>query len=345
MITVHEFAEVDQSAWDSYVARQAHASIYHLAGWRKIIEDCFCHKTRYLYATGDGGEVCGVMPLVHHDSLLFGSVLYSLPYFTYGGIVADTVEAEERLLTEAIRVARDVGAKHLEIRQEAPCHADLPAKTNKVSMRLALTKNAAELWERLPSKLRSQIRKPSKEGMTVAFGGDVQLDGFYDVFCRNMRNLGTPVYDKGFFRAIIQGFPSQAQICTVYSQHNRPVASGFLLGFKDRLEIPWASSLRAFSRSSPNMLLYWSVLEYACRNGYAEFDFGRSSKGEGTYRFKEQWGAQPSQLYWCYWLSRGTPLPELNPKNPKFKLAIAAWRRMPLSLTKAFGPLIARNLP
>ena len=124
-----------------------------------------------------------------------------------------------------------------------------------------------------------------------------------------------------------------------------PVASGFLIGFKKRLEIPWASSLKEYNKLSPNMLLYWSVLKFAIENGYKQFDFGRSSIESGTYRFKEQWGAKPIQLYWYYWLSNGGKLPELNPHNPKYQTAINIWKRLPLSVTKIIGPRIVKNLP
>lgn len=96
---------------------------------------------------------------------------------------------------------------------------------------------------------------------------------------------------------------------------------------------------------SPNMLLYWSVLKFSCETGYRFFDFGRSTLGEGTYQFKKQWGAQSIQLYWHYWLREYGKLPELNPKNPKYQLAIRVWKKLPVSVTRILGPHIAKNLP
>jgi len=171
-----------------------------------------------------------------------------------------------------------------------------------------------------------------------------ELDAFYEVFSTNMRDLGTPVYSKVFFKNILAGFAGMSWVCTVY-QGPTAVASGLLLGFKDMLEIPWASSLSAYNRFSPNMLLYWTVLQFACERGFKIFDFGRSTSGEGTYRFKEQWGARPVPLYWYYWLREGGPLPELNPKNQKFRAAIAAWKQLPVAVTRWIGPSIVRNLP
>ncbi len=160
-----------------------------------------------------------------------------------------------------------------------------------------------------------------------------------------MRDLGTPVYPKKFFNNILKEFPETTWICTIYTKDEQPVASGVLVGFKEMLEIPWASSLRNYNNYSPNMLLYWGVLKFACEKGYKVFDFGRSTPNEGTYKFKEQWGAKPLQLYWHYWLKNGGHLPELNPKNPKYQIAIKIWQTLPVGLTRLIGPAIVKNIP
>ena len=196
------------------------------------------------------------------------------------------------LIQEAIRIAKDLDVDHIEFRQENRLNNGFPVKTHKVSMRLSLPGSIDTVWKSFPSKLRSQIKRSQKEGMVVRTGRHEELDNFYKVFSLCMRNLGTPVYPKHFFRNILDHFPESTWICSVYLG-DMPVASGFLAGFKNRLEIPWASSDSRYNRFSPNMLLYWSCLTIACEKGFTEFDFGRSTVGEGTYKFKEQWGAVP----------------------------------------------------
>ena len=339
------FREEDRSRWDEYVGRSAVAACYHLAGWKDVIEKSFGHSAYYLLSESSDGETNGILPLIHLKSLLFGNFMISLPYLNYGGICADSDEIENRLFEEAISLADEKRAHHIEFRHTHHLRRALPSKTTKVSMRLGLLQGPGDLWDSFSSKLRNQIRRPSREGMYSRVGREEELDGFYTVFSRNMRDLGTPVYSKEFFRNILHQFPEMTRICTVYSGEGRPAASGFLVGFKDRLEIPWASSLRRYNRSSPNMLLYWSALKFGCENGYRVFDFGRSTPGENTYKFKEQWGAQPVQLYWHYWMRNGEELPELNPKNPKYRTAIAVWKRLPVGLTKLIGPSLVKNLP
>ena len=321
------------------------ATCYHLTGWKGVIEKSFGQSTWYLLSEDEEKRINGILPLVQLKSSFFGNYVVSLPYFNYGGVCADSIEIGRQLIEQAISRAQAANARHIELRHTHPTNNGLQVKTSKISMRLALTQSSDELWKSLPSKLRSQVQRPIKEGMYAKLGREEHLDDFYAIFAENMRDLGTPVYSKEFFRNILRIFPESSWICIVYSTTGQPVAAGFIVGFKDIMEIPWASSLRNYNRYSPNMLLYWSVLKLSCEKGFGSFDFGRSTPGEGTYRFKEQWGAEPVQLYWHYWLKNGQTLPELNPHNPKYRLAINIWKKLPISLTKLIGPVIVKNLP
>ncbi len=346
MITL--YTPSDQAAWDEFVLSHPEGVNYHLSGWRQVVETTFGHKTYYLLAK-EGHKIKGILPLVHMKSLLFGNFLASLPFFNYGGVLAQDEETKHLLLKQAISLAQELDAEHIELRHLTPALSpkekdSWQLKTHKVTLFLNLPDAPEILWKSFKSKLRSQIRRPQKEGMTAQIGHLDQLNNFYQVFSINMRDLGTPVYPKRFFANILMTFPDTARICTVFYQ-DIPVASGFIIGFKNTLEIPWASSLRKYNRYAPNMLLYWNILKYACEQGYKRFDFGRSTPNKGTYRFKKQWGAVPHQLYWYYWLRQGNELPALNPDNPKYKLAIKLWQRLPLFLTQLIGPKIVKNIP
>jgi serine/alanine adding enzyme len=334
----------DDNAWDNYVRSAPHASSYHLSAWRRIIQECFGHRTYYLMSENAAGHINGVLPVVRLKSRLFGDFMVSLPYVNYGGPCADDESVADELIAECVRIAARERIDHVELRADASTDFGLRMRSAKVSMRLSLPDSADALWKSFPSKLRSQIKRAQQEDMTVQIGREALLDSFYDVFAANMRDLGTPVYSKGFFGKILRELPDSSCICAVYLGQT-PVAAGFLVSFRDAIEIPWASSLRRYSRLSPNMLLYWSVLKHACESGHKLFDFGRSSPDSGPYRFKAQWGASPISLNWHYWVRDGNELPDLSPRNPKYQLAIRMWQRLPVTLTKLIGPPIVRNLP
>jgi len=345
VVSVTEVTTDDEGrAWDRYVLDHPLASGYHLMAWRRVVEKACGHRTYYLVAKDTHEEVGGVLPLVFLSSRVFGRFLVSMPFFNYGGVLTDSLESQGALLETARDLAKELTATSIELRHQTLLDLNWPYKQHKVSMRLDLPSEFETLWKEFPSKLRSHIRRAQKEQMTVRIDANDTLADFYKIFVRNMRDLGTPVYGRCFFEAIVQAFPKETRICVVYLK-GQPVAAGFLYGFRNTLEIPWASSDRRFNHLAPNMLLYSSVLEYACREGFQVFDFGRSTPASGTHRFKEQWGARPVPLYWYYWLGDGRPMPELSPENSKYNLAIKIWSRLPVALAKIIGPPIVRNIP
>jgi serine/alanine adding enzyme len=339
-------AAVDDSAaadWDAFVAGESTASVYHGYAWRRLVHTVFGHQTLY-FAAREGAQVVGVLPLVRLKSRLFGDFLVSVPYFNYGGVLARSAQVSDELLRHAVQAAQLMGVSHIELRHREAGQYELPMRTDKVSMLLELPATAGALQKALPSKLRSQIKRPLREGVTCTFGGEELLDSFYAVFAENMRDLGTPVYPRRFFSAILQTLGERARIALVHLKGS-PVAAALLITHRGTTEIPWASSLRRVNGIGVNMYLYWSVLEFAVQQGSAVFDFGRSTLDSGTFRFKKQWGAEPLQLHWHYWLKGGGELPRLNPSNPKYRLAVAAWQKLPLPVANWLGPHLVKHLP
>lgn len=334
----------DGAHWDAYVRSARGASAYHAYAWRELVQRIFNHETVYLAARDSTAAIVGVLPLVRLRSRLFGDFLVSMPYFNYGGAVAQSPEIARLLIDRSAERARVLGVDHVELRHATNVCPEWPQRTDKVAMLLKLPDSGEALHAQLPSKVRAQIKRPVREGAECASGAKELLDEFYVVFARNMRDLGTPVYPKRFFAAILETFPSQSRVFVVRLA-KAPVAAGLVIGHGDALEIPWASSLREANALSVNMLLYWKALEYACEQGYSKFDFGRCTPDSGTYRFKKQWGAQPVQLYWHYWMRDGGEPPLLNHSNPKYRLAVAAWQRLPLPIANFLGPHLVRNLP
>lgn len=333
-----------ENEWDRYVDNSPASAVYHLAAFRSFIESATGHRASYLEARRDG-LLCGVLPLVELKSRLFGHYFVSLPYFNHCGILADDDEARAALARAAAQQVKASGASHVEIRHIGTASGiDWKFKTTKDEMLLALPSTVEAMLTGFRSKLRSQIKRAGKEGMHTRVGGAELLEPFYSVFARNMRDLGTPVYAQAFFEEFFARFSDRLWI-VLCEAGGVPVAAGVLIGWRGTMEIPWASSLREHNHLAPNMLLYWTALQHAINCGYQTFDFGRSTRGAGTWKFKEQWGAKPTPLYWYYFMQDGIPLPELNPQNAKYRLAISVWRRLPLSITNRVGPYIVKNLP
>jgi len=333
--------------WNHYVSKNSAACIHHRAEWRNIHSQSYGHESLYLCARNSSQTIMGILPLIHMKSRLFGNKLVSMPFFQRGGAIADSPLIESELLQAASSYGSKLGVDFIEYRDDIP-RKDLPepsaVQTHKVNMVLPLPETQQDLWQGFTSKLRAQIRRAQREQAQVFIGGKEYLNDFYAVYSRNMRDLGSPVQSKRFIKNILLNFPDNSWLIIIKLQQ-RAVAAGFLLGSGDTMEIPLASTVRDVNHLSMNMFLYWEVLQFAIKQNYAQFDFGRSSKNAGTYRFKQQWGAKPKQLYWHYWLGNSAAPPSLNPSNPKYALIIKLWKRLPVVLANLLGPLIVRNLP
>jgi serine/alanine adding enzyme len=331
-----------QPQWINYVKHHANATIYHSLAIKEVIEQTFNHKTLYLMAVDKTDEVRGVLPLTQLKSRLFGDLYCAVPFFNYGGVLADNDSIEMQLINHAWSMANEHGSHHIEYRQTHKI-ANLPCRDDKVSMILKLPKDKESLWQNLGSKLRAQINKAATNPHQIKIEKHELVDDFYQVFAHRMRDLGTPVYSKQLFINMLKQNAS-ARIVVVYVE-NQPVSVGFILGWRNTLEIPWASSIKDTNYQDNNMLLYWHILQFAIKEKYECFDFGRSSKDASTYKFKKQWGAKEHPLYWHYSLNERDEIPSITTHNPKYQLAITIWRLLPIWLTKIIGPHIVKYIP
>jgi FemAB-related protein (PEP-CTERM system-associated) len=344
MAHVNVRLDVSAERWDAYVNSRPDATGYHLSGWANVFRKAFGHDTRYLAAEA-GGNVVGVLPLVIFKTPFLRRFSVSLPFINYGGIVADTPEIERALVEAAIAETRALRGEYLELRHTKKRFPSFPSKQHKVGMILPLQESEEKQWSALDRKIRNQVRKAEKSRLRASEGGLDLIDAFYDVFSHNMRDLGTPAYGKPWFEEILKHFPEQTRIFCVWLD-DQPIAASYVFWHRDTMEVPSASALRSFNPLCPNMLLYWEMLKFAIGRGMRHFDFGRSTPGAGTYEFKRQWGAQPHELTWEYWMAAGDEeLPDFSPQNPRVQWAIEVWRHLPVPVTRAVGPLVVRNIP
>jgi serine/alanine adding enzyme len=333
----------DEPEWDAFVRAHPGASGYHLWRWRRVFESVFGHQAEYLIARRDN-EIAGVLPLILFRSVLFGRFAVSMPFVNYGGVVANDAATARALLSRARSVAEGHRAAHVELRHQSRQFDDLPCKQHKVAMTLSLRPSVEEAWEGLDRKVRNQVRKAEKSGLSVECGGADLVAPFYRVFAENMRDLGTPVYPRRLFEEVLGQFGDLSRVFLVRHK-NVPVAGGLAYRHGDVVEVPWASSIAAYLTMCPNNLLYWRIIEWAIGKGLRVLDFGRSTPEEGTYHFKRQWGAAPQPLFWEYALLKAGTVPDQSPKNPRFASAIRMWKHVPLAVANVVGPRIVRSIP
>jgi FemAB-related protein (PEP-CTERM system-associated) len=329
-------------AWDEYLARCAGTTLFHDARWGKVMENVYGNRAYFLTARR-GDRVVGVLQIVAQKSLLFGSHLCSLPYLDAAGILADGDDARAALMSEAGKLMGRLKSSWVELRQSSEMDGAVPSRTDKVTLVLPLPGTSEELWKALSPKVRNQVRKAERAGLAASSSGGELLKEFYGIYVRNMRDLGSPAHSLRFFRLLEETFGAAVRLFVVRSGETC-LAASFTFVDGRTVRVPWAGSDWRAKDTCANMLLYWSMLSRACDAGAGTFDFGRSTRDSGTYRFKTQWGAEEKPLYWYYVLPEGGEIPDLRPDSPKYRLMVACWQRLPLGLTRLLGPRLIRKL-
>ena len=330
----------DREDWDRFVRTTPGATFFHLSGWKAVLEDCFGFRPQYLMARR-GGEVAGVLPLFELGTLFLGRYLLSVPFAVEGGVCAADTEARRVLEETAVALGEQRRVRYLELRDGVEHTAFRMREGLYFRFRRELRETADEDLAAIRRKQRRMIRVGQSSGLTARVGDD-QLDVFYDLYARSVRNLGTPVFPRRYFELLLRRFGAECDILTVW--HGDTAAAAVLSFYFNGTVLPYyAGSRRELFRYAVNDFMYWELMQHARRRGMRAFDFGRSKKGTGAYDFKCHWGFAPEPLRYRVHLPRGGPLPDRSAGDGNLELLRRAWRRLPLGVTKAMGPFFIRH--
>ena len=339
-LTIEPLRADDAARWDAYVFAHPQATFFHRAGWQRVIAEAFGHATHYLQAVRDG-ELVGVLPLVEINSRLFGHSLASLPFCAYAGILADDAAAEQALDSAAQALAVRLGVGAYECRNQTPKHADWPTKDLYVTFKKAIDPEVEANLNAIPRKQRAMVRKGIKAGLVGEIDADTRR--FFAAYSASVHRLGTPVFSRRYFERLKAEFGDDCEVLTI-TLDGQLIASVLSFYFRDEVLPYYGGGVAAARAVAGNDFMYWELMRRACERGLKVFDFGRSKRGTGSFDFKKNWGFEPTPLAYEYFLVNDTAVPDINPLNPKYRLFIRAWQKMPLALANLIGPHIVKNL-
>jgi FemAB-related protein (PEP-CTERM system-associated) len=336
----------DTTAWDRYVHEHPAATFFHRATWRDVIAHAFGHRTHYLVAEQDGA-IAGVLPLAELKTRLFGHRFVSLPFCVYGGPLAEDCFAAAALANHAASLGDVAGAAATELRFLAdPADMLQPAIWHRrdglyATFRRAITGDDDANLQAIPRKQRAVVRKGIAAGLVAHTGRDV--DGLHRIYAESVRNLGTPVFSRRYFRILAAVFDNAMDVVTI-RHDDTPVAAVMNFYWRDTVAPYYGGGTAAARALAANDFMYWTVMRQAAARGCSLFDFGRSKHGTGSFAFKKNWGFTPTPLTYLFHLAPGRTIPDSNPLNPKYRAMIAAWKHLPLPVANAIGPLLVRGV-
>ena len=343
MPNVRTLDAASEPAWDRFVQAMPLGTFFHRAGWARVIETAFGHATHYSFTERDGA-ITGVLPLGRVKTMLFGDTLISNPFCVYGGPLAVDAESEAALIAHAESLLTRTGASALEFRhldQQVETEGWIERPDLYVTFRKPIEADHERNMKAIPRKQRAMVRKGIQNGLTSVATRD--SDELHAVYAESVRNLGTPVFSRRYFRLLMEVFGESADIVTVIDQE-KPIASVMNFYFRNEV-LPYYGGGTSKARGrAGNDFLYWETMRRAADRGCSLFDFGRSKIGTGSFSFKHNWGFEAAKLHYRFRLKPGETIPDHNPLNPKYRMFINAWKRLPLPVANTLGPLIVRGL-
>jgi serine/alanine adding enzyme len=340
---VLELSQPDKAFWDEYVQNEELSSVYHLSGWKDLMARTFGLRSHYLLAK-EGDDVLGVLPLLHVKSRLSGHFLTSMP----GGMCARDLQVAAALLGRAKELVRSAGAKYLILRdgQRKWDLPDLATDENHCLLVVELSADQEQVWRGLKKRARQLTSQAMRAGLEVVNGTEI-FEQLYPIYSRAMRDRGTPTLGLGFFSEILTEFPGLFEFLAV-RRKDRFLGGGFVTPWRDTVYCTWGGMLRQYYDLRPNHLLYWETLKYGVEGGFHWLDFGRSRYESGTFVFKQAWGGKPRPLYQQYYLNGLTHPPAVGAgrkADPKYRVFVDLWKRLPLPVTEVLGPQLRRRMP
>ncbi len=340
-VQVRQAQPSDRRRWEEFTAASTDVELGHLWSYHELLADVFRLEVVRLIACR-GPDWLGVLPLVLQQSV-FGGFLTSVPYLNYAGVLGEDGEARVGLANEALALAERRKVDRLELRGRRGTDLPIANWPGKSSFVLDLPSDPEPLWKGIGSKVRSQVKRPKKEGYTTRRLGRGGHRSFYPLLARRWHELGSPVLPKKFFSNLEDVLADSIDYVLV-EKDGATVAAGLIAQCGPRVEIPWAASAREHNRFGVNMLLYWAAIERSIERGASYFDYGRSTPGTGNARFKLQWGAREEALEWCVHApsSKGRTSERGDGRRG---LAAAIWRRLPSGVARMIGPRLAARIP
>ena len=343
-VTVRHLASGERPDWPEDL--RIRATFAGTDSWQDFVSGIYALPAYRLEAR-ESGRPAGLLMLTHIRHRVWGNYLVTAPFASYGGFAFSSTAARDALLAEAGRLAAELKVDYANVRFEQgemrPPDGWIqhPAYCTYL---LDLSRGADALMASFSSDHRNHVRKSLRKGFTLRFGGPELLEDAYEALARSMHELGSPYHARGYLQRMSECLGETLEFAVLYGPRGELAGAGVFILHGPVWTNLHANILRRFRPEYAGEFLYWSAIERYAHKGMGLFDLGRSLIGSGNEAFKMKWRPRRQLLAYWYALPLGAALPELNQKNPKFRAAIWAWKRLPRGAVRLMGPGVIRGL-
>jgi hypothetical protein len=281
--------------WDGLVEGSPHGTLFHTWDWLKIVEKntgCILYPLM-LYR---GTNLIAIYPIFLKRKGFMKLALSPPPkaYLLYLGPVIRDYEILKQDKKENIFIQiqeevdrflfKELKCNYVRIRSSPGLFDSRPFRwagyhiEPYYTYRLDLTKGLDNTWEQFDRKLRVDINRAKREGVTVEEGNEGDIEFILSSLSRRFKEQGfTPSdYSEYLSELYNKFYPREMKIYIAKYKGNK-VGGTISLFYRDIMYL-WVGIPKADLKGiSPNDLVQWEAINWACNNGckyYEEMDAG-----------------------------------------------------------------------
>ena len=340
-----KYTDLLRDEWDEFALSTG--TIFHMSAFRQILLSSFGYRCGYHAIVDKHNHICAIIPLIVGRNLWLKNAGVSLPFVNYTDICAGSEEALQFAMAAILELKNKYGLDYIELRLK---DQDLDSSVWRLNLEnhtfvLPLTDGEEKVLSLATSSCRNHVRKTYKNNwFTVSF--DINhMDAFYRVYIKRMKQLGSPAPDIRFFKNFFKYLPENTFLLTVLDKATGNVIGGMLLLTSPgnaTVYYPYGANFVEYNSKYLNNFMYWEAVRFGIRNEMKYLDLGRSQTGSGTYKYKEQWGAQAVQLK--YLVYNGCGEDTGPPDRVRLSFFVGLWKKSPSFITGKVGKQLIKYL-
>jgi FemAB-related protein (PEP-CTERM system-associated) len=331
----------DQFAWSA-------GTVYHTTAFQQVLVHSFGYTSLYHAVLDRDDQICAIIPLVVGRNLAWKKAGVSLPFVNYIDLCAVSEEAFHFAIAalQELKDKHKLGYIQLRLKEDKLADPSWSLDDHNHTFVLSLSEGEEKVLAMSSGSNRNHVRKVYKNDWFDVSFDPQNLDSFYKVYVRRMKQLGSPAQDILFFQKLFEYLPEHAYLLSVLDKETGQVAGGMILLTSPRnstVYYPYGANLSEYNSKYLNNFMYWEAVKFGIRNGYSRLDLGRSQTGSGTYKYKQQWGAEPQQLnYHTY--DGGLNKASGAPDKESLSFFIKMWKVAPSFITNPVGKRLIKYL-
>ena len=340
--------------WDRFVEKHPQGTIYHLSGWKKVLEESFRHIKGQIIVIWDeqANEIVAGLPIYYVSSFLTRKRIVAAPFANFTDLLIRDTDDGLRLADHFVKIFHLGGLSHIEIKTKHKYafleNSGFKGASQYVHHFLPLNQAPEVLLNQFHKKaVRRSIHKAIENGLELKKAKNFKdVSIFYQIYFKARRRMGLPAMPSHYFLKLWEVFhPTNRLELILCLSNGLAIGGAILLKFKNSVSIEFGHDLYEYRKLCVNHFLDWRSIELARQEGYNNISFGRTSyHNKGLITYKDRWGTTAKDL--MTYVYQGATYSNLSDKEItlQYRMVKQMCLRSPAFLYKLISAAAYRHL-